>query len=63
MQKFVICPQSGYTIELAKLMEAGKLLMEMGYDVRRVKVRREGQKTAVNALEIAEQPAETKELK
>ena len=54
-KKFVIVQQSGYIIDLPKLMEAAKLLMEMGYTVRRVRVQREGQKTMLNALEIQEQ--------
>lgn len=54
-KKFTICPQSGFTVELGKLTEVGKLLMEMGYTVRRVRVQRAGQKTMLNALEIQEQ--------
>ena len=54
-KKFTIVQQSGYTIDLQKLMDAAKLLMEMGYTVRRVRVQRAGQKTLLNALEIQEQ--------
>jgi len=54
-KKFTICPQSGYTIDLQKLMDAARLLTEMGYMVRRVRVQRQGQKTLLNALEIQEQ--------
>lgn len=54
-KKFIICPQPGCTVELSKLMDAGKLLLEMGYVVKRKKVARPGQKTQLNALEIQEQ--------
>lgn len=58
-KKFIICPQPGCTVELNKLMDAGKLLLEMGYIVNRKKIARPGQKTLLNALEIQEQDEET----
>ena len=54
-RKFTIGPQPGCTVELGKLMETGKLLLEMGYTVKRIKVARPGQKTLLNALEVQEQ--------
>ena len=39
-------------------MDAGKLLLEMGYIVNRKKIARPGQKTLLNALEIQEQADE-----
>ena len=41
-------------MELSKLMEAGKLLLEMGYIVNRKKIARPGQKTLLNVLEVQE---------
>ena len=52
---FVVIPQSGYGSELDTLMEVAKLLVRLGYDVRRVKVQRPGQKTLLNAIEAREQ--------
>lgn len=57
-KKFTICPQPGCNVELSKLMEAGKLLLEMGYIVTRKKIARSGQKTLLNVLEIQEQTIE-----
>ena len=57
-KKFTICPQPGCTVELNKLMDVGKLLLEMGYIVKRKKVARPGQKTLLNVLEIQEQEEE-----
>ena len=57
-KKFIICLQPGCTVELNKLMDAGKLLLEMGYIVNRKKIARPGQKTLLNALEIQEQADE-----
>ena len=37
-------------------MEAGRLLLEMGYTVSRKKIARAGQKTLLNALEVQEPP-------
>ena len=54
-KKLIIMSQSGYTAELDVLMETAKLLVRLGYDVRRVKVQRPGQKTLLNAIEAREQ--------
>lgn len=51
-QSFTIRPCAGYTAELSDLTEIGKLLIKMGYRVRRKKIYRPGQKTAINALYI-----------
>ena len=53
-KSFIIGPQPGCNVELSKLMEAGKLLLEMGYIVNRKKIARPGQKTLLNVLEIQE---------
>lgn len=57
-KKYIICPQPGYGVELGKLMDTGKLLLEMGYIVSRKKIARPGQKTLLNVLEIQEQSAD-----
>lgn len=57
-KKFIICPHPGCNVELSKLMECGKLLLEMGYIVKRKKLARPGQKTQLNVLEIQEQEEE-----
>lgn len=54
-KRLIIMPQSGYTTELDVLMDTAKLLVRLGYDVRRVKVQRPGQKTLLNAIEAREQ--------
>ena len=53
-KKIIIVPQPGCTVELTKLIETSKYLVEMGYTVRRIKIAREGQKTLINALEVQE---------
>ena len=58
-KKFIICPHPGCNVELSKLMECGKLLLEMGYIVKRKKLARPGQKTQLNVLEIQEQEENT----
>lgn len=57
-KKITICPQPGCNVDLSKLMDVGKLLLEMGYSVTRKKIARPGQKTLLNAIEITEQPDE-----
>lgn len=51
---FIICPQPGCVVDLSKLVDTGRLLLEMGYSVRRIKIKRDGQKTLLNAIEIKE---------
>lgn len=41
---------SGYPADVGMLMQIAKLLVEMGYTVKRVRIPRKGQKALVNAI-------------
>lgn len=53
-QSFVIRPCTGYTADLADLIEIGKLLLKMGYTVKRTKHYRPGFKTGINAISVTD---------
>lgn len=46
----ILRPCAGYSIDISTLMQLAKILVEMGYTVKRTKVFKPGCKTKTNAL-------------